>query len=228
MRWRLWWTKKKLAAVGGATVLVAAAVIRYLQPATVHWPVRPTPAAGATPVATPVIQRHLAELPIRDRSPEPIGEGELKSMVAARLDAQTSASTRAWANALLTGDSDARAEAIRELGFLDDRRWVPVIMALLLRDTEATARAAAAAALATESDSPEAAHVLTAALTDPDPDVREDVLLSLKAIRNEVVQHDMQQLLAAKKLDPDTAQAVRLFLDRYYPHIDPLADPLAE
>jgi len=187
--------------------------------------------AGHAP-APPATPWPLAEVPLLappDTIPDQQAEHrKLESMIEQLLGPETEPATRAWAKDLLDGDEEQRAEAVRELGFLDDRRWVPVVIAVLSSEPQAAVRAAAAAALANDPASPTAAHALTTALTDRDSDVREDALLSLKAIRNQTVETDLRQLLTAEQLDADTDREVRLFLDRYYPHLDPLVDPLAK
>lgn len=203
-------------------MMIVAASVLYIQKCG---PVRssassPTPmpdasnASGHAPAPTPSAVLHRTV-------------SELHATVSALLKPDTAANVRAFAADLFASDEEKRATAIGELGFLDDPRWTPVVIAVLAEDPSAAVRSAAAAALATQSSSLVAVHALSVALTDTDSDVREDVLLSLKAIRNSVVEQDLRQLLNTHQLDDDTAHSVRVLLDRYYINQDPLADPLA-
>ncbi len=121
-------------------------------------------------------------------------------------------------------DAEVRAAAVDNLGFSDDPAAEPYVISTLVNDPVAEVRAAAAAALETHADSPDAVRSLTAALSDPSQQVREHALLSLSAIRNTAVEAELRQRLAGGTLAHDTADAVRVFLDRYYPRRDPLAD----
>ena len=123
-------------------------------------------------------------------------------------------------------ETEARAEAVRTLGFAEERRLLPLITAVLVGDAQAEVRAAAAASLDIHDAHPEASRALVRALDDPATEVREDALLSLKAHRNEVVQKELRSKIAGGVLPPEVATEVKLFLDRYYVRKDPFKNPL--
>lgn len=223
---------RSLAVALVLTGLLAALAIIYVQDGAAPVATNSTPPAAPAPLLNGLPPgRALPALP----TPQPdlaaavlANATDLPSLVTGNLDPQTPAEVRAWANDLLGEDADGRANAIHELGFLDDPRWLPVVIWVLAHDPAAPVRSAAAAALATQRSSPTAAHALTAALSDADPEVRDDALLSLKALRNPTVESDLRRLLSGHQLDPETERAVRLLLDRLYTRIDPFADPLAK
>ncbi len=222
-----WLNRKALALGVAATALLAVALVCYVMIETSS----PPPAAKVPHAASETTTQERKEMAApraHANSPDAARREELKTMVAAIIGPETAADIRGWADTLQKGDGEQRADAIRELGFLDDPRWLPVVISVLGHDEDATVRSAAAAELATQSTSPAAAHALAATLTDSDPDVRENALLSLKAIRNATVEEDLRRLLAEHRLDAETTQGVRLLLDRLYVHKDPLADPLSE
>lgn len=125
---------------------------------------------------------------------------------------------------LRSRDPEQRASAVDDLGFSDDPAAEPYVLGSLVNDPAAAVRAAAAAALETHADSEDAARALVYALGDPSAEVREHALLSLSAIRNATVENELRNSLSLGTLPADTALDVRLFLDRYYPKRDPLAD----
>lgn len=219
---------KLLAFLAGALAILAVAAMIYTRSSPPDGREQtPVTAAPASPVGPERVAEAVRPVPSAP-APRPGPETEVPSMVQAITATPLDATTRALTEELLHGDEAGRAHAISELGFLDDPRWVPVVIAVLARDGHASVRSAAAAALATQSSSPAAAHALSSALTDADPGVRQDALLSLKAIRNSTVEKDLRNQLASNQLDEDTARETRLFLDRYYVRKDPLYDPLAE
>jgi hypothetical protein len=125
---------------------------------------------------------------------------------------------------LRSQDPEQRAAAVDDLGFSDDPAAEPYVLGSLVNDPSSAVRAAAAAALETHGDSEDAARALVYALGDPAAEVREHALLSLTAIRNATVESELRNSLALGAFPADTALDVRLFLDRYYPKRDPLAD----
>lgn len=125
---------------------------------------------------------------------------------------------------LRSQDPEQRAAAVDDLGFSDDPAAEPYVLGSLVNDPSSAVRAAAAAALETHADSDDAARALVYALGDPAAEVREHALLSLTAIRNATVESELRNSLALGAFPADTALDVRLFLDRYYPKRDPLAD----
>ena len=99
-------------------------------------------------------------------------------------------------------------------------------MTLLGHDPDAQVRIEAAAALEAYDSSPAASLALVDALKDQSGAVREHALLSLRVHRNDKVQTALQQQLKKGSLPEEVREAVAVFLDRYYPPLDPLADPL--
>ncbi|MEA3187451.1 MAG: hypothetical protein QOD99_1281 [Chthoniobacter sp.] len=222
-----WLKGKALVLSLAVTALIALAAVWFAR----NDAALPKPTAISKPAAKALAQPESSRGAAKPgTSPDSSGteRDDLKRIVAGIIDSGTAADIRGWTETLLKGDAEQRADAIRELGFLDDPRWLPVVVWVLGHDAEASVRSTAAGELATQSGSPAAAHALAEALTDSELDVRENALLSLKALRNDTVEKDLRRLLAEGHLDAATTDEVRLLLVRYYVTKDPLADPLGQ
>lgn len=119
-----------------------------------------------------------------------------------------------------------RADAARALGRSHSPALVPLFVALLNRDPDPGVRVEAAAALEAYEASPVASLALVDALKDKELAVREHAFLSLRVHRNDTVQAALVKQLKNRSLPEDLREEVAVFLDRYYPPLDPLADPL--
>ncbi len=104
---------------------------------------------------------------------------------------------------------------------------MPLIASVLASDPEPEVRASAAASLVIHNTSPAASLALIHALDDPAETVRDDALLSLKVHRNEMVETELRRKVKAGGMASETAEDVKLFLDRHYVRKDPFQDPLA-
>ena len=71
-----------------------------------------------------------------------------------------------------------------------------------------------------------ASLALVGALRDTDSGEREHALLSLRMHRNDRVQTALLSQLKSGGWDELTRKAVGVFLNRYYPHLDPFENPL--
>ncbi len=128
-----------------------------------------------------------------------------------------------FVGALTSARATDRAEAVEELGFSEDRRFVAAIVHLLQNDPEPTVRAAAASALELYKGR-EIAAALGQALSDADEEVRSHALLSLQVQRDDNVERELETQLKNGGLNEQTALDVRLFLDRHYVRKDPFKD----
>jgi HEAT repeat protein len=126
----------------------------------------------------------------------------------------------------LEADPLRRIGSVRSLGQVHSKTLVPLLVTLLGHDPDAQVRIEAAAVLEAYDSSPAASLALVDALKDQSGAVREHALLSLRVHRNEKVQTALQQQLKKGSLPEEVREAVAVFLDRYYPPLDPLADPL--
>jgi HEAT repeat protein len=127
---------------------------------------------------------------------------------------------------ILDSDPMRRVQGVRTLASAHSNKFLPLIMKLLERDKNAEVRAESASALENFESVPAASLALVAALTDSDPGVRENALLSLRMHRNDRVQSALYSQLQKGGCEESTRQAVAVFLTRYYPQLDPFDDLL--